>query len=86
MITSTSAILNGSWIGNGEDTHYYFEWGTTTSYGNDTTLAPGVDGGSGVGVQSAAFELTGLQPYDRLPLPNCRQQFQRHDDWRGSDL
>ncbi len=26
-------------------------------------MAPGVDGGSGLGVQSAAFELTGLQVY-----------------------
>ena len=60
--TSSSAILNGSWIGAGEDTHYYFEWGPTTSYGNVTTMAPGVDGGSGVGVQSRTFQLTGLDP------------------------
>jgi len=61
-ITPTSATLSGSWTGNGEDTHYYFVWGATTSYGNVTTMAPGIDGGSGVGVQSGAFQITGLEP------------------------
>ena len=56
-----SATLNGSWVGNGEDTHYYFEWGITEGYGNVTAVPPGTDGGSGVGVQSQAFSLTGLE-------------------------
>ena len=42
----TSATLNGSLIGNGEDTHYYFEWGPTASYGNKTAVPPGADAGS----------------------------------------
>ena len=35
-----SAQLNGSFVGNGEDTHYYFEWGTDPSYGHTTRGAP----------------------------------------------
>ncbi len=60
-ISATTATLNGSWIGNGEDTHYYFEWGPTSSYGNVTTVSPGADGGSGADVQSVAFLVTGLE-------------------------
>lgn len=37
-VTATSATLNGSFDGNSEETHYYFEWGTTESYGNSTEL------------------------------------------------
>jgi len=36
QIASTTAELNGSFLGDGEETHYYFEWGTTTAYGNKT--------------------------------------------------
>ena len=35
-VTPTEAVLTGSFIGNGEDTHYYFNWGTTESYGETT--------------------------------------------------
>ena len=30
-VTQTNATLNGSFNGDGSDTHYYFEWGTDTS-------------------------------------------------------
>ena len=40
-LTGTSATLSGSFVGNGEDTHYYFEWGTTDSYGHRTSALPG---------------------------------------------
>ena len=34
--------LNGSWVGNGEDTQLHdFQWGTTTEYGNVTAAPPG---------------------------------------------
>ena len=29
-----------------QDTHYYFEYGTTTNYGHATAIAPGPDAGS----------------------------------------
>jgi hypothetical protein len=38
--------LNAEFTGNGQDTHYYFEYGPTTSYGNKTAIPPGVDVGS----------------------------------------
>jgi hypothetical protein len=60
-ITRTSATLNGSFTGDGNDTHYYFEWGTDTSYGNTTAVPPGIDAGSPIGPQSLSFELSGLE-------------------------
>jgi len=58
-LTTKSAQLNGSFVGNGEDTHYYFEWGTETSYGHKTALE---DAGSpgGPGPTSLSFNLSGL--------------------------
>ncbi len=63
-LTPTGATLNASFLGNGEDTHYYFEWGTTTSYGNQTTIPPGEDAGSPSGPTPTglSFHLTGLEP------------------------
>jgi DNA-binding beta-propeller fold protein YncE len=45
-LTESSATLNGSLVGNGEHTNYFFEWGKTASYGNTTAAPPGSDGGS----------------------------------------
>jgi hypothetical protein len=61
----SSAMLNGSFVGNGEDTHYYFEWGSTTAYGHVTAVAPGTDAGSPSGPSRTAIssEITGLSPY-----------------------
>jgi DNA-binding beta-propeller fold protein YncE len=59
-VTASSATLNGSWVGNREDTHYYFEYGPTESYGSKSGEPPGTDGGSATGPQHATFELTGL--------------------------
>ena len=61
-VLALSAQLNGSFVGNGEDTHYYFEWGTDQSYGHTTTAPPGVDGGSGTGPKAVTFDLNGLEP------------------------
>jgi DNA-binding beta-propeller fold protein YncE len=57
----TSATLNGSLEPNGEDAHYYFEYGETEALGSTSPAPPGVDAGSGVGA-SASTKLTGLQP------------------------
>jgi hypothetical protein len=61
----TSATLNGSFQAAGEDTHYFFEWGPDTSYGNTTETPPGVDGGSQAGTTEVSAALTGLHYYTR---------------------
>ena len=60
-LTPTKAQLNGSFLGNGKETHYYFEWGTTPSYGQKTTEE---DAGSpaGPGPTEISAPLTGLEP------------------------
>ena len=45
-LTEASATLNASFVGDGRDTHYYFEWGPTAAYGNTTAAPPGDDAGS----------------------------------------
>jgi hypothetical protein len=58
----TSATLNGSFIGNGEDTKYYFEWRTNEGYfGHKTPVA---DAGSppGPGPTAVSEGLSGLRP------------------------
>jgi sugar lactone lactonase YvrE len=60
-ITATTALLNASYTGNGEDTHYYFEWGSDTSYGRTTAAPPGADDGSPSGARAISFELIGLE-------------------------
>jgi hypothetical protein len=48
------ATLKASVNPNGADTHYYFEYGTSTSYGSDAPAPPGGDAGSG----SSAVEVS----------------------------
>ncbi len=57
-----SATLTGSLAPNGFDTHYYFQWGTSTSYGNTSPEAPGTDAGSEKGAVAAQTDLSGLTP------------------------
>lgn len=57
-IESTHAILNGTVDPQGEPTSYYFEYGTTTSYGQAT---PAGDAGAGVGAVPVEYNLTGLK-------------------------
>jgi hypothetical protein len=61
-VEATSVTLNAALRGNGEDTRYYFEWGTTNSYGNFTAPPPGRDLGPVTGATSLSFQLTGLTP------------------------
>ena len=52
-VASESATLNASVDPNGDDTHYYFQYGATAAYGFEVPVsAPGVDLGSVSGVQS----------------------------------
>jgi DNA-binding beta-propeller fold protein YncE len=54
----TAAVLNGSFLANGEDTHYYFQWGTTTAYGSET---PHQDAGSEAKPEHVSEPLSGLE-------------------------
>jgi len=56
-VTSTSATLTGAVNPNGLSTTYYFEYGTTTSYGSKTAET---DAGSGTDEVSVNADLTGL--------------------------
>ncbi len=56
-VTNHSATFNASYVGEGKDTHYYFEWGTTSSYGNKTPLSP-ADNGSAAGPQALSVPVT----------------------------
>ncbi len=56
-VTGTAATLNGTINPNGLATTYYFDWGTTTSYGNSTTAASAGSGSVNVNVSA---NLTGL--------------------------
>jgi len=56
-VTSSSATLNGTVNPNGAETTYYFQYGTTPSYGTTTTSTAA---GSSTGSVSASASLTGL--------------------------
>lgn len=59
-----TAVLKGSFEGNGEETHYYFEWGTTTAYGTRSATPPGPSAGSPnfPPVTPLTHTATGLEP------------------------
>ncbi len=59
-ITSDSATLNGSLAPDGEDAHYYFEYGTESTYGSTSPTPPGTDAGSASETVAAKATLTGL--------------------------
>jgi hypothetical protein len=59
-VTRTGATLNGSLAPDGVDAHYYFEWGTDTSYGHTAPAPPGTDAGSGNGSTPATASISGL--------------------------
>jgi len=58
-VTSISATLNGTVNPNGDSTTYYFEYGTTTSYGSTTTS---MDAGSGATDVSVSADISSLNP------------------------
>src|SRR4029077_12306551 len=57
----TSATLTGSLSPNGFDAHYFFEWGPSTAYGNQSPEAPGTDAGEGAGAVAAKTDLSALK-------------------------
>ncbi len=62
-VTGTGATLNGSLDPKGEDTHYYFQYGTTLTYGKTTATPPGVDAGSTSGETQLHIDLADLDPF-----------------------
>jgi hypothetical protein len=58
-VTASSAQLQGGVYPNGPATTYWWEYGTTASYGQQTAVT---DAGTGTTPQSVTGSLTGLQP------------------------
>jgi hypothetical protein len=61
-VTQESAILNASFEGTNEDTHYYFEWGQSNHYGHQTAIPPGEDAGTTTGHTPISAQISGLDP------------------------
>jgi hypothetical protein len=61
--TPDGLTLNGSFEPAEAATHYYFEWGLDSSYGNTTSTPPGDDVVSGTGTKHVAVQLNGLSSY-----------------------
>ena len=58
-VATTEATLNGTVNPDGLETKYYFEYGTSTAYGNQTTEG---NAGSGTGNVKTSSTITGLAP------------------------
>jgi glucose/arabinose dehydrogenase len=58
-VTDKAATLRAHGTAGGDPTQYWFEYGTTTSYGSST---PRRDGGSGTAQQNVSERVTGLTP------------------------
>ncbi len=61
-ITQESFTLHGEFDGNGEDTHYYFEYGPTTAYGEKFPV-PEADAGSPTGPETVSYVITEFTGY-----------------------
>ncbi len=59
-VTSTSVTLNAEIDPDNASTSYYFQYGTSTAYGESVPLAPGVAFGSGKGDVGVSVHLQGL--------------------------
>lgn len=75
-ITISSATLNGTLDPNGASTtypvSYYFQWGLTTAYGNNTTIVSGVTGSGASEVSANISGLVGTTTYHyRLVASNA---------------
>ena len=85
--TSSGAKLTATVYPYGADTHYYFEYGTNTSYGTDIPMTPGVDLGSAEYPASTAVEQTigALTSGVDLSLPHRRLKLHGRRDgfWNG---
>ena len=59
-VERTRVKLHGFYEGTGLDTHYYWEWGTTEAYGNQSAVPPGTDDGVQGSNRNVEFTATGL--------------------------
>jgi hypothetical protein len=59
-VQEAQVTLNGSVNPNGSDTHYYFQYGPTASYGSTAPAPPGTDAGSGTSAVRASTTVGGL--------------------------
>ncbi|MFZ4522980.1 MAG: hypothetical protein ACOYNC_14820, partial [Bacteroidales bacterium] len=62
-VTTSTATLNGTVNPNGLATTYYFQWGTTISYGTNTTATSAGSGSSALAVSANLTGLTSGTPY-----------------------
>jgi hypothetical protein len=62
-ISQSLVTLHGEFNGGGEDTHYYFEYGPTKSYGLFSDAPPGRDAGSTNGPTSVASNISTFEGY-----------------------
>jgi hypothetical protein len=62
-ITPTTATVNGTVNPEGQSTTYYFEYGTTTSYGSQTSMAGAGSGSADVKVSASIGPLTPATTY-----------------------
>jgi hypothetical protein len=72
-VTYSTAVLNGAINPQGQDTSYFFQYGTTKSYGSQTGVA---DAGKGTSATRVSVPISGLQPvttyHFRLIAVNAR--------------
>ncbi len=89
-VTETEAMLRGTINPNGTETKYYFEYGTSTSYGSKTTEASAGSGESNVEVSKTIIGLAKSTTYDyRIVATNTsgetskgsNQVFMTHPYW-----
>ncbi len=89
-VTETEATLHGTVNPDGTETKYYFEYGTTTSYGKTTAEASAGSGESNVEVSKPITGLTKSMKYDyRIVATNTskettdgsNQTFMTHPYW-----
>jgi hypothetical protein len=80
----TSAQLNGQVNPNGYETHYYFEYGLTTSYGKRIPAGEGMDLGSGNSAIHTWNAISGLAPattfHYRLVATSSDGTSETHDE------
>ena len=77
-VTSRRPRLNGTVDPNGRATMWYFEYGTSTSYGSKTAEK---SAGAGTSTASVSGPVSGLTTGAALPLPPRRDERCRHEPW-----
>ena len=78
-VGGTSATLNGTVNPGGAATDWWFEYGTSTSYGSKSATTAAGSGSANVAVSKA---LSGAQSRDHVPLPARRKERDRDHERR----